>query len=250
MKDQDHQYISQYLAGALSASDKKAFEQRISNDPELANMVELYKGTDLLLKEAYLHQEIGGILEGLEPPEEEEEIESESVGNLKQGRFSSWYWGIAASLVLLVGVGIWYMLRPPLNERVFEEYFEVYLVGGPTRKDNDKQDYSFFVAGWQYYETKRYEVAVEEFEKVSAESILFGRAEFFRGVSLLGLKRYKEAEEILTKIVDDESSALNIQAKWYLGLAYLGSGDVERARQLFEELGRIGGEVWGSGLRE
>ena len=50
MKDFDHDMISRYLEGDLNEVERNAFELEMQQDPDLANVVELYRDVNATLK--------------------------------------------------------------------------------------------------------------------------------------------------------------------------------------------------------
>jgi TolA-binding protein len=90
-------------------------------------------------------------------------------------------------------------------------------------------------AAFQAYEQKDYQRASVLFkdlllEKKEPEVLLL------LGNSNLMLGQVEEAEQNFITLIRDFDD-LDLQAKWYLSLSYLKSGDRENARKVLEELG-------------
>ncbi|MBA6153160.1 tetratricopeptide repeat protein [Gelidibacter maritimus] len=136
---------------------------------------------------------------------------------------------IAVAAILIFALGFLFVLNTPSNkDALFSTYFEPSKnVSAPIiRSDaNDQLANNAFIA---YVETD-YQAALSLFEQ-AFESTKNSELLFYKGNSLLALDKTKEAIEVF-KTHLTYSDALTKRTHWYLALAYLKSGQVEKAKQ-------------------
>ncbi|HEY5751232.1 MAG TPA: tetratricopeptide repeat protein [Chryseolinea sp.] len=145
-----------------------------------------------------------------------------------------WYYLVAAAVIGALVVAFVWLSVPEDPNKLFQAYFKPYpnafepgvrsLHEGTQRRQ-----------ALQAYEQGDYETAARGLKQSYNDHpepgllLLLGNAN-------LTLGHVQEAEEnfnLLIKNYDD----LDLQAKWYLSLCYLKSGDVERAKNMLKELG-------------
>jgi tetratricopeptide (TPR) repeat protein len=120
------------------------------------------------------------------------------------------------------------------SEELFTSYFKVYpnmfepILRGP---DGATQRTEAF----QAYEQGNYEKASLLFTELLKEDKEPGILLLLSNSNLM-LGQVAEAQKNLVNLIE-ESDDLDIPAKWYLSLAYLKSGDKEKARKILRELG-------------
>lgn len=147
------------------------------------------------------------------------------------------YWKplAAAAAILLTVTFVFLLNRSESTEELFARNFEPYPnVFEPTQRGNnsaaDKRASAFAM-----YEQKNYEGAAAMFNELLLEKkepeilLLLGNANMV-------LNRDEEAKNNFLTLIRD-FDALDEQAKWFLSLIYLKSGDREKAKVIWEELG-------------
>lgn len=96
-----------------------------------------------------------------------------------------------------------------------------------------------FAAAMKPYTTNDYAAAERELAVLIAKDPENGSAHFYRGVSLLMLGRTADAITPLQAAVDLSRDAAKEEARWYLALAHLKSGNPEAAAKLLDSLDGI-----------
>lgn len=123
--NRDHERVSAYLGGMMTAQEAAAFEQDIEGNPELAGILERWRGNDALLQQAYPTPDgadMSSVLLGRLGLADE--VSTDNVVALDAFRAqrpaqndnkgaTRWRWplvgSIAASLVVAIGVGtMWF----------------------------------------------------------------------------------------------------------------------------------------------
>ncbi|MEL6673353.1 MAG: hypothetical protein AAFR61_14210 [Bacteroidota bacterium] len=229
MEDRDYQLIMQYRQGRLSPAEREVVEKRLAEDESFAKLLAQDQAADQWMEAAYeadLKAEVGEMLAEMAPPSKPAPIQT----------LSPWMWGVAASVLLLVGLGIWYGMRPPEEERLFAEYYEPYLIGGPKRTLSMNEVDSLFMRGWDVYERGEYEKAAKWFDQIPEAYPAYVRIQLYKGISYLGASQYQEAEGIFDALMAEEETGFKEVAQWYKALSILRRNDRIQARKLFEQI--------------
>lgn len=64
---------------------------------------------------------------------------------------------------------------------------------------------------------------------------------FFSGITYMGLEDYNNAIVLLSKVVASESDDYKKESKWYLGLSYIKTGELDKASKYLTELSNSNG---------
>lgn len=121
-------------------------------------------------------------------------------------------------------------------DRLFNKFYEpLNLVSDVTRGPADAQDGLTLEAAIMNYKKGEYEKAVEGFAKTGMNDGLEGDIVFYQGIANLAARNYSEASSLLSKAVSYNAN-FNIEARWYLALTYLKTGDIIKAEECFKEL--------------
>ena len=149
---------------------------------------------------------------------------------------SSWVWGIAASFFLLLTVGIWWILgQKSPEEKLFQAYFKP-DPGLVTAMDSES-DYEFDRAMVDY-KLGSYNEAIIRWEKLQASNPQSDTLIYFLGAAYLASGEEGKALKLLESVAANPDSGLKVEASWYAGLASLKLGQNERALQLLSASSR------------
>jgi hypothetical protein len=147
------------------------------------------------------------------------------------------YWkSIAAAATVVVAVALWSLFgRPESPEQLFARNFEPYPnVFEPTQRGTDATGDKRATA-FAMYEQKHYTEAAKLFSDLLSQKeepellLLLGNANMV-------LNHDSEAKNNFLTLIRD-FDVLDEQAKWFLSLCYLKSGESEKAKLIWEELG-------------
>jgi tetratricopeptide (TPR) repeat protein len=141
---------------------------------------------------------------------------------------------VAAVILILIAVKFLLPSQEQTTDQLFTSYFSAYPnVFEPTVRGTDlatKRSEAFHA-----YDQRNYQKAALLFNELLEEKkqpdVLFLLAN-----TNLMLGQVAEAQKNLLTLIE-ESDGLDIQAKWYLSLCYLKSGDKENAKKILKELG-------------
>jgi hypothetical protein len=213
--------IERYLNGALSAEELQAFEQRM-------------KENRLFAEEIYAHRDVISGIDYYFRLELKRKLVEEEENLLRPAVTTQQMLGIAASVALLL-VAVYLFKGNSINpESTFKAYFSPYpanfamavMVNDSAMKGS---------SAMKLYEKGSYEDALYAFDIQVEQSKNYEAPLFYSAVTLLKLKRIKDANSRLKLLINRESS-YSEAARWYLALSYLRSGRFEVCEKLLQQV--------------
>lgn len=223
--------IERYLRKELSQEEHTSFTAQLNTDHKLRRELQLHRE---------LHESIGDsqLQQFTDLIQEREKAYFEDQDQRQIRRFRQYRTLAAAvSVLLIIGLGYWYLQRPPAPETLFATYYEAYHAPGTFRGQDPSDLEDNFLLGLARYDEALYAEAANYFSRTLEKDPGKDLAIFLRGLSYLETANFDLAERDLQAVIADEESLFQEQAGWYLGLLYLRQGDTEQARQAFEQLG-------------
>lgn len=216
--------IEKYFSNSLTDEEQILFNNLLKDDKAFKDEFLFLKD----LKKTLSHNQKKSLKTTLQ--NFESDLKNEKGFHLKK-------WLAAASIILVLGLS-YFLFSDSFNntpEKLYAEYFEPYrnVVHPVVRGENGKTiESSAFLA----YENKKYHKALNLLNSVSNNND--DCFKFYSAMCYMGLNKNLDAIDLLLPIATSESnpdSDLNFNAKanWYLGLAYLNSGDINKAISQF-----------------
>lgn len=213
--------ILDYIQGRLSDADRSVFETQMENDPSFASEVEEYKNMKTAIKSS-----------------ERNELKSRFQELERNRTRKSWYgkFAIAASVIILFGVGSLFFLKGTSGKELYADNFEIYPnVIAPITRSNEptRKEYQYFVA----YEKGEYSLAIAGFQeqlKVDDNQDI----RFYLGMALLNKGEKTKSLRELGKI-KKEKTTFYPQALWYSALIYIEKEDFVNAHECLNELSKL-----------
>ena len=223
-KEKELALIEAYINGELSSEETLGFENRLTADGPLKELLDVYvilkEGIQTAGKKALLHK-FETWDQGMSNPLVQAKTTSPKSINLG-------VWRAAAAVLVIgtLGFFLWYSSGVQKSKRLYNEYFEVYSnVMVPITRSN--QDLTQTEEAFLSYESGDYESAIEGFTKLletEERSFLY----FYRAMGLMSIKQYQGAIKDLETVISlkDEFA---VQSNWYKALCYLAEGDTASA---------------------
>ncbi|MGI9543013.1 MAG: tetratricopeptide repeat protein [Cyclobacteriaceae bacterium] len=225
----DLELIEKYLAGELSEAEKENTELRLQKDETFAHRLELTKN----MKGALLPD-----VEGFKGDLKEvfEEYDSEKTLEGTSNPFFKGPYLIAASVVLLLGVSVIYLLlfQSQSPQQLYAANFSVPAENISVRNDSEVND--DLQKALKAYNEANYSEALSYFDKVGSSEPQSEAVIFYSGICYMMLDQPDEAIINLERVLENESSSYATTAQWYLGLSLLQKEDATGAKKIFEEL--------------
>ena len=148
------------------------------------------------------------------------------------------------SLLAAALIGAFILIRTLLPsgnpDKIFDSYYKPFdAISAITRSmnNNGTDIYSLAIGS---YKAGDYDRAAREFSEIILKDPTVFSPRFFMGLTQLALKNYDQTINLLSGVIND-SGEYSKEAKWYLGLAYLKSGNKPKAVECFEYLAKSTG---------
>jgi hypothetical protein len=211
--------FDEYIQGEMNAADKLTFEQQLKDQPDLAIAFETYK-------ELHLHLE-NKFRQTNELKAFKQNLKAVSKDHFKKEKpkvitFKPWYYAVAASVAVLVGL---FFLNQN-SDPVFEDYNQpetaFFTERGEANNNLKLAQYAF--------NAKEYKTAIPIFETI-LKTDKSAEIQYFYGVSLLEVNKLPEAESVFTALKSG-NSIYKSKAIWSLALSKLKQKDYKSCKEL------------------
>ena len=205
----------------MSPDEALAFEQRMRTDEELRSRVEELRLVMLGISQSLLRSKLDEF-HTLVPGQDQKPAVRRSSG---------WYtkWAMAASLLVIVALTAWWGLaRRHAPDTLFSRYYKP-DPGLMTLMTEGNSNYVFEKAMVEY-KNGDYNQALSAWTGLLRQQPDNDTLLYFSGSAALAAGRYAEAIRYLKPVAGYAGGAFRNDARWYLGLAYLGAGHKDSAR--------------------
>ena len=210
--------IEDYLLDRMPPDVRAGFEVRLAQDAELREETQA-------MRDSILAIQLGGFSRKLK-----EVVDDEGrvipIGGRNTGSRPWQYFAYAASIAALIAVAFWFFTRPPLNERLFTQYH--YPDPGLPVAMSATDDHLFHDA-MVAYKLGDHQEARMKWNSLLAADPGNDTLIYFLGSSYLNEGNAPEAIPFFEMVAKDPNSVFRSKADWYLFLAHLRSGEVDKA---------------------
>lgn len=213
----------QFMNHEFSATEKKQFETTLANDAELRTLFEIHKDAILTVELAAIRQELN-----------DSYIKEETVHPTKKLKSIYFkYMLIAASLIIVLGLGGFYILQKSADDRRYARF--LYKDEGLpiTMGITDNREYT---AAMNAYKSGDYELAKKKFGDLLVSAPQNDTAQYYLAMILINQNDMHEATTVLQKIITKPESAFNSNAKYFMALIYIKQHEIEKAKQLLNQV--------------
>ena len=225
ISEKEFEQIEHYVLGNMLPKDKEMFEIELFNNDKLKECVEQQRQFILAIQENALKKKLDYFHEQMELTNVKKDNKVYKL-NFKPKKIS-----IAASIVLLLGLGsIWFLNKPSLNEKLFVEYFTP-DPGLPTVMGNQAKNFKFLDAMVDY-KIGDYEKAINKWQKLLPQRPANDTLNYFLGMAYLANGGIEKSIPFIEKTTLHDMSVFNDEAHYYLGLVYVKKGDFEKAKRV------------------
>jgi len=226
MDDKNFEKMEDYIHGKLSALEQQRFEDEMAQDEVLRQEVALYRR----LIDAVETESARQLLEQIH----EENFAKETTVVPLQSRRAFFPLAIAASLALLVLAGWWlFTLQSTQAEGLYAAYFFP-AVGLPTTLGYTEDPQ--FAEGMISYKLQEYAEARNYWKSLVEADPQNDTLNYYMGIAFLADEMPDQAVNHLQRVVQQDESAYQNDAKWYVALAYLLAEQEENAKTILNEL--------------
>lgn len=230
MLQEEFELIEKYLEGTLEGANLIAFEKRLTEDSEMAEIVEEQRLLRDAIQEENLREKLNDFHHSLS---ENKQSSSNKVIFLK----SYARYAVAACIaVLLFWGGFTYLNGAYANKAQNEQLFAAHFTPDPglptTMSASD--NYDFFDA-MVSYKQEDYKKAITKWQPLLNKKPENDTLNYFLGVANLAQGNEDEAITFLQWAAENNNSHFLSDTYYYLGLAYLKSGKASLAIKALEK---------------
>lgn len=223
ISQEEWELIEGYLDNQLSKEQRIILEQLINTDPEFSKKVEHVRGLIAGIREAAL-------IERMKVWHRNLDSDSKFSMPARNNLFSKYL--VAASILLLFGVGAWWLLRPSPAEQLFTQFY--HPDPGLATVMAESNQYEFEKAMVEY-KMGNYSIALQAWKDQLEQAPESDTLQFFVGNALLAMNKKAESIPHLEYVAKLPSSAFQKDACWYLGLVLLSERRTEDAQYYIQQ---------------
>jgi len=236
--EQDIELIEKYLADQLSPAERTQVEERLQQDAQFARRMELIAQT----RQA-VDSEVDLFREDLDKAfEEYQATQKPSISFYQSPRL------IAASILLLLGVGLGYFLLQSSNDpqELYTAYFQVPQENLTVRDDSSNGQLNMAL---EAYNQGNYQQALERFNLVLADSAEDYGVLFYSGICMMMLDQ-PDASINRLKQVPEAAASYHAPATWYLAMNHLKKNQVQETKTILQGLAATHTGKYGKDARQ
>ncbi len=220
ISQQDLERIELYLDRSMPDLEKNTFENELQTNDTLKQKVEEVQ----LLLEAIETQSLKEKLDEFHSGQDLTPIKSIA----KSKTTPLFLYAIAASIVILISVGGFWVMNQNSNQKLYSKYFNP-DPGLPTTM-SASNNFEFYDA-MVNYKQEEYSIAINKWSELHDTAPENDTLNYFIGVSYLANKNAEKAISYLETVAQNPESTFNNDAYYYLGLAYLKIDNLEFAKK-------------------
>ncbi len=229
MSDNTFENIELYIHDELSPEERKNFEEKLRKDNTLKEQYQTYKEVHRILsKKINITEEEAALYETLERKRHQYFDQKEKVVPLKKRRKKLWLSvvSVAAAAILV------FLFWNPGGQNVLSNYGQLEMTNPTVRGENQKQG---MTKAAHLFNKKAYKEVLPLLDSVVQADPDNAQSLFYRGVTLLHLKREAEAQQDLKAVFEGES-IYRYQAAYFMALSYLEKGDKSNCRKWLQKI--------------
>ena len=233
-----------YLKNELSETDKIAFEKRLHSDEDFKKEIEIYKALESSLSSKFENEEaetalrntltnLGSkyIKENLSQTETKTKTETGTKTLTKTKTkviplFNYKKLLVAASIALLIGFFIFKNGNPVYSDFSNHNNLELIVRGDNNEAINKAQN---------AFNTKNYSEALKQLTILSNEFPNDIEIKLYKGISLLELNNFNEADAIF-ETISAGNSAFSTKATWYKALSLLKQNKLDECKKVLKTI--------------
>ncbi len=125
-------------------------------------------------------------------------------------------------------------------DKIFDSFYKPFDAVSPITRSMNNNETDIYSLAIGSYKTGDYNRAARGFSETILKDPTVVSPRFFMGLTQLALKNYDQTINLLSEVVNDSGEYVK-EARWYLGLTYLKSGNKLKAAECFEYLAKSTG---------
>ena len=215
MNERDFTLLNDYFNGLLAPDDAQAVEARAATDAEFGEEFALRQEMEAYPRRAAHRKSFTDTLTAVEMDFfQEKASKTPETRPAMTARVSRMRWLAAAAALVLLAVAVWFLRTPePVEYNQYAQHIPLSLTLRGVADQAASEAESAF-------NEKNYPAAFAALDRLLVEQPTNLTAQLYKGICLVELDRTAEARAVLVPIAND-TSALRIEAAWYVALSYL-----------------------------
>lgn len=215
----DIKLIGKHLEGSLTEEEEGVFKLKLSQSSTFSEEVALQKTMIASIK-----------LEEREGLRNELKTEALKLRQRPSKKTASRKYYAAAVIALLIATTF---LLLPSNDSVFDEYYTPFPESPVIRSESGTL--GTYEQAMQLYSVRNYEKALKTFSAIE-DPELYDEVTLYKGNCFLSLNEPKKAIDLFQLALRSSNSQINLQAKWFLALAYVDADNKIEATRLLKQI--------------
>lgn len=191
MKSDNIELFTAYLESNLSSLERKAFESRLSQDPDLANAFNDFQDIYQVLENQF-SEERSAVLDSIQKADSEYKNTTGSESSKRIFPFKPWQMGVAASVLFIIGLFVFNNSSNP-NYSDFATHSKIVLT---VRSQSD----SLAKKAETTFNTGNYKEAISYFDALLKESPNNAEFEFYKAIAHLENNDFDIAENLFKSL--------------------------------------------------
>ncbi|MDB5229046.1 MAG: hypothetical protein JWN78_3239 [Bacteroidota bacterium] len=224
----NNETVKKYLSGEISAEERNAIERKIEDDYILKESIEGLEEFSEVNKDWKINETIIDLANRIDK-------RSVQLSNKKIFSLNTLRYAAAACIIGIFSMASWriFFINEDIDEdAIYTSYFKPLTDPyGTIRGDNNNSEDTQAI---QAYEKENYFEAVRYYEKLVGDDPQNVKNNLFLGISFMATNQPKKAIGIFNQIITSVEFHDDIQ--WYLGLAYIKSKDIQKAKDTLGNL--------------
>ena len=236
--------IDKYLNGELEEKELFEFNKRLKTDKQLQRELKLEEELNPAIGDEDVIDFRKEIIEVRKSMLNENSFKEDLSNRPKTipifSKNKQWYL-IAASVIVLLGISIYFFFVSNsnlTNDQLYAQYYAPYPASISIRSDDTSINNSVTL-GFIEYEKSNFGEAVIYFNSAKKADSTNIPVRFYLGIACMETGLLSEAESNFKIVIENKFNLFTEQAKWYLALTYLKSGDDKYRPQINQLLNEI-----------
>ena len=234
LSENDIKDIERYLDQNMTPDELMNFEQRLSQESDLALEYTTHKNAIAELKRREkLKIELKGIFDKVR---QEKEVQA------SKPRYSRLYLAMAAIVSLFIAVWALFLNTDRSNyAKLYDEFYEPLPVNGVNRGDTDTNNESILARALLLYQNKEYKQALVKLEDLIKDKDAPPKLWVYIANCHMNTGDLVKAEEAVLIAETNGGNFTRQYAEWYRALVYLRENDLTATRNLLQKIDADGG---------
>ena len=220
--------IERYILNQMPQDEYEAFTKKLKEDDSLNEKIKTVRLLFVGIQEAELSNKLKDFHKSLPFSKQNKARPSARIFSMKK-------WLMAASVIVLVGLGSLLFFNHFSQNSLFNKYYkpDPGLITTMGNSDNYLFDHAMID-----YKTKNYDKAITEWRKLLATKPENDTLNYFIGSALLAENKSGEAIGHFEKVISNPRSYFLNDAYWYFGLALVKQQKIQKAIPFIEKSNR------------